>query len=227
MNSIDDMSSVSDSCVIDIGLDRIDEAAEILTSVFIDYPLDHYIFAGHGSEAYGLLKASFRMDCLWKLGMGWPLAGVLSDNKLAAAMLMEGSRTSEGGAIDYEGNSLTADRLEKMEEQLNRTFGEQTHTRILEYYRLKDAGKPYTPHLYIESLATLPQYRGMGFGGMLLKHADRLSDEDPYSNGVALDTQDPVNLKIYGHMGYHVTGEACLGPVQTWFLFKPKDRTEQ
>ena len=215
-------NEMSESPVFDIGLDRLDEAAEVLTTVFIDYPLDYYILAGHGSRRRRMLTESFRMDCLWKLGMGWPLLGVLVDGKLAAVALVVGSSTSEGGVICYEGSPLTAMRLEEMENQLNHTFGEQTHARILEYYALKEIGKPKQPHLYIESIATLSDYRGKGFGGRLLKYVNRLSEEDPLSTGVGLDTQDPVNLAIYSHFGYHVTGEGDIGPVHTWFLFSPK-----
>lgn len=206
--------------VIGLGLGHVDEAAELLTTVFLDYPLDHYILDGLGPERRAMLASSFKMDCLWKLGMGWPLLGVVENGTLAAVALVIGCQPSQGGMAEYQGSPLTLARLQEMEDSLDRSFGPQTCARILEYYALRDANKPRQPHLYIESLATLPLHRGKGYGGLLIDFISRLSENDSTSTGVALDTQDPVNLALYQHFGFQVTGQGCMGPVHNWFLFR-------
>ncbi|MEM5774468.1 MAG: GNAT family N-acetyltransferase [Anaerolineaceae bacterium] len=207
--------------VIGLGLEQVDEAADLLTPVFLDSPLDHYILEGLGPERRNILASSFKMDCLWKLGMGWPLLGVLENGKLAAVALVIGCQPSQGGMAEYQGGRLTLARLQEMEDRLDRSFGPQTCARILEYYSLRDAHKPREPHLYIESLAALPEHRGKGYGGLLIDFISRLSENDGASTGVALDTQDPVNLALYQHFGYRVTGQGAIWPVDNWFLFRP------
>ncbi len=209
--------------VINLGLDRLDEAAELLATVFLDYPLDHYILDGLGPEQRAMLASSFKMDCLWKLGLGWPFLGVVEQDRLAAVALVAGSTSSQGGFVEYEGSLLTLARLEEMEDRLDHSFGSQTCSRILDYYALKDAHKPPEPHLYLESLAVLPEHRGKGYGGVLINFINRLSEADEHSAGVGLDTQLPVNLTLYRHFGFHVIGEGDMGPVHNWFLFRPNE----
>ena len=38
-----------------------------------------------------MLASSFKMDCLWKLGMGWPLLGIVEQDRLAAVALVAGA----------------------------------------------------------------------------------------------------------------------------------------
>lgn len=207
-----------------LGLDRVDETADLLAEVFFEYPLDRYIVDGLGEAGRSVLARSYRVDCLRQLGLGYPLLGVLEGNRVAAAAVVLAGWPSEGGFVQYEGGPLTAARLQEMEDRLDQFFGEQACKRMLAYCRLRDAHRPRQPHYYLESLAVLPRCRGRGYGSMLINEVSRLSEMDMTSAGVALDTQDPANVDLYRHFGYRVTGEGRLGPVHNWFLFRPNPR---
>ena len=205
----------SEPRIIDIGFDRLDEAAAVLAAAFEDYPLSRYIFDGHGSRYMEVMTATYQMDCLWKLELDWPILGILAGSSLAAvALVLDFSRDPH--------NPIPPDcPLYEMEDSLNRSFGPQTHARVLEYYAAKEAGKPSSPHLYLEEMGVLRSQRGKGFGGLLLQRINRLSEENPYSTGIGLDTQVPGNLSLYRHFGYQVTSQRMIGPVPNWFMFCP------
>ena len=196
--------------LVDVGPERLDEAAALLAAAFEEYPFTRYLFDADSPRYMEVMTAAYRMDCIWKLATGEPFLGIVSGVKLAAVAMVAGAQPPVRDA-----------RLEDMADQLNRSFGAQTYARLMEYYALVEARHPAQPHLYLEDIGVLPEQRGKGLAGLLLRHIHKLSEESPLSSGVGLDTQVPALVELYRHFGYQVTSEAQIGPCPIWFMFRP------
>jgi hypothetical protein len=203
--------------VADLSEKWVDAAADVLTDAFIDYPMTRYLFDSRGDRYRAELRASFRLDCVFRVAQGWPFLGAFADGRLAGVALGVGL------------NPLPDDSpLLEMERTLVGSFAGRTASRLAEYSALKSRLGPRSPHVYLESIGVLAGDRGAGHAGRLLRALHRISETTPASTGVGLDTQLPANLSIYRHFGYEVTAEAVLGDIPTWFLFRPnEDRTSR
>ena len=204
------MTTDAEQRIIPLTVERLDEAGEVLARSFMDYPLTRYIFVERGELYAKHLQVSFRLDCLWKLELGWPFLGAFSGERLVGVALVVGSEPAPPDHPLYE-----------QEQALNNSFGVQTASRIEGYYDMKIRHRLPQPHLYLEAIGVLPEYRGQGHAGRLLKAVHRLSQADPRSQGVALDTQLQGNLALYQHFGYRVIGDEMFGEVHTWFMHRP------
>lgn len=89
------------------------------------------------------------------------------------------------------------------------------------YLNLKKANKPSSPHFYINTLAVNPQSQGKGIGSAILSHIHQMSEQNPDSHGVALDTQTEQNVSYYQRFRYTITNTAELENVNNWFMFRP------
>lgn len=197
------------SRIINIGEDRLEEATDVLAQAFHDYPLTQYVFEGSAADYRANLRASFRLDCVWKLALGWPFLGALGDAALVAVALVEGTNPTSRQSP-----------LHEAERALLESFGERSASRLRSYAEVKLRHKPRQPHLYLEALGVLPGKRGEGHAGRLLRTVHEISKSSPVSTGVALDTQVETNLPLYRRFGYEVIDEAKIGPVPVWFMFR-------
>jgi hypothetical protein len=190
----------------------VDAAADVLTDAFIDYPMTRYLFDSRGERYRAELRASFRLDCVFRVALGWPFLGAFSDGRLVGVALGVGL------------SPLPDDSpLLEMERTLVGSFAGRTASRLAEYSALKSRLGPRSPHLYLESIGVLAGHRGFGHAGQLLREFHRISEATSGSTGVGLDTQLPGNLAIYRHFGYEVTAEAVLGDIPTWMMFRPNE----
>lgn len=201
---------ISISEIVSLTEEWVDEAGEVLADAFHDYPLTRYLFEGSGARYHVELRSSFRLDCLYRVELGWPFLGALADGKLVGVALVVGlNRSPEDTA------------LHKMESSLLASFEAQTATRLREYGDMKARHKPRRRHMYLESIGVLAGHRGEGHAGRLLRRVHQISETTPRSAGVGLDTQLPGNLPLYQHFGYEVTDETSMGNVPVWFMFRP------
>jgi ribosomal protein S18 acetylase RimI-like enzyme len=190
----------------------VDAAADVLTDAFIDYPMTRYLFDSRGERYRAELRASFRMDCVFRVALGWPFLGALDDGRLVGVALGIGLRPLPDDSP-----------LLEMERTMVESFAGQTASRLAEYSALKQQLSPRSPHLYLESIGVLAGHRGSGHAGRLLRELHRISEATLGSTGVGLDTQLPSNLAIYRHLGYVITAEGALGDIPTWMLFRPNE----
>ncbi len=90
---------------------------------------------------------------------------------------------------------------------------------------LIDSLKPAQPHWYLDTIATAPEYHGLGLGGRLLDHD--LAIRDAAGDACALDTHTPENIAFYGRRGFEVVGEGPLGPGLSVYLMHRPPRWRQ
>ena len=84
--------------------------------------------------------------------------------------------------------------------------------------------RKYTPslsHYYLGVIGTNPVMHGHSIGMLLLRSFYGLSASDPLSNGVYLETANPLNVRFYERAGFAVTGQGRLGTETLWYMFLP------
>jgi len=210
------LSQLDSTRVTIISPDQSARAAEVLANAFLDYPVIRYFFEDQGNHYEARVSELFRFfvdDCL---AQGMKLMGVLYHGKLVAAACAKGPETKP-----------VSNDFKRREEEFFRKIGASAASRIQAYNQLVSENLPQNPHTYLEDIGVLPAYRGMGFASILLRQVHKLSAGNPISSGVGLDTHEFSNVTLYQHFGYQVTGEAYLGHIPTWFMFRPDDKAEK
>jgi len=83
---------------------------------------------------------------------------------------------------------------------------------------------PAEPHSHLGPVAVDPELQGRGVGSMLLaEYCQRLDQRTMLSY---LETDKPENVRLYQRFGYHVTAEAEVLGVTSWFMTRvPKPLT--
>lgn len=77
-------------------------------------------------------------------------------------------------------------------------------------HRATEARHPRTPHLYLASMATLPEWRGQGAGAAMLGYG--LERAHALGLPVYLEASTPENQRLYRRHGFHEHGEPLLLP---------------
>ena len=111
-----------------------------------------------------------------------------------------------------------------MWKEVEAAIGPKAAARIEQYDRAQSGRLPKSPHHYLVAIGVLPQYRGHGYGGALLRAAIRLAESDLGSSGIALDTGSDANQALYEKFGFSVYATAELGPHRARFMFRPRER---
>lgn len=83
------------------------------------------------------------------------------------------------------------------------------------------AHQPAEDHYYLGVIGLHPSLQGKGWGKAMLDAFCALSDVDPKSRGVYLDTANPRSLQFYYNNGFELRGEGRLGAAHLWCVFKP------
>jgi GNAT superfamily N-acetyltransferase len=201
--------------IIEVELARREEAAMVLLDAFEDDPLAIFIMRGAYAPYsdfmyWDYLYELFRFSCSVRLHLGWPLKGALLDGKLVG---VAGYTMPDGG----EWPPL----LEEIYDRLKWFLGPKSSGQLEEYSRIADEMRPRERHYHLGMVGVHPSAQGRGIARALIEPLHALSESDPLSTGVALDTENPKNVPLYEHLGYHVTGERNLGEITIWAMFRP------
>lgn len=92
--------------------------------------------------------------------------------------------------------------------------------RIALYEEVAEKYRPPQPHYYLGVIGVDPARHGLGIGARLLKSFSHLSASDPLSNGVYLETANPLNVPFYEHAGFAVLGQGSLSGANLWCMFQ-------
>jgi ribosomal protein S18 acetylase RimI-like enzyme len=77
------------------------------------------------------------------------------------------------------------------------------------------------PHTYLIMLGVHPEFQGQGVGKKLIEWVVEMSRSIPGCKGVALDTEEAGNVKIYESCGFTVHGESSVDDLPVWVLWRP------
>ncbi|MBL8516952.1 MAG: GNAT family N-acetyltransferase [Betaproteobacteria bacterium] len=93
--------------------------------------------------------------------------------------------------------------------------------RFGQYEAVSDARPPVGPHWYLGVIGVRNDRRGTGVGKALLKAFCALSDADPQSTGVYLETANPASLRFYERNGFVIREHDVMEGVGLWCVFRP------
>lgn len=196
--------------LIDIPRQRRDETVEVYARAFAGDPLMRHLFPDHGPENLDPLRALFCLAYEFRRIRNEPLKGILENDRLVGA-----------AAIALPDPTETPVELDAVLAAFERSVGAEAAARLRRYGEIGDAHRLDPPHLYLVCLAVHPEAQGRGYGRMLLEETQRLSESHPTSTGVALDTENPANVALYEHVGYHVVSQDHIDNIPIWYLFRP------
>ncbi|MGD8865070.1 MAG: GNAT family N-acetyltransferase [Anaerolineales bacterium] len=189
---------------------HITEAAKVLARAFDGDPLMQAFFAEALIPADQARQELFRLSCLIRLELGWPLIGVMENRKVCGV-----------ACISFPEHPGWPDRLEDLYVEYKQKIGLEPAKIFDRYTLLVDQNRPKKAHHFLAVLGVDPQYQGRGLGGLLLEDVHQRAAAHPTSTGVALDTENPRNLTFYEHHGYSLTSVSKLGDIKLYHFFRP------
>lgn len=89
------------------------------------------------------------------------------------------------------------------------------------YTRRTRTAAPLSPHGYLVMVGVRPEAQGQGFGRRLVEDAIARTRTDPRATGIALDTENEANVRLYQRWGFHRTESLDLGAVHAHCMFLP------
>lgn len=92
--------------------------------------------------------------------------------------------------------------------------------RLAAYDGICEVHQPSDDHYYLGVIGVHPSAQGKGAGKAMLDAFCALSDADPRSRGVYLDTANPGSLQFYYNNGFELRGEGRIGASPLWCVYK-------
>jgi GNAT superfamily N-acetyltransferase len=195
-----------------VRLDRTSFLAtvETISDAFRDYPAMVYSLEGVGGRYDETLTELIGYFTDYRLTLGWPVLGVRIGEDLVAAALVNPPIAQPA-----------APRLDPRVEGWRHGAGRPVLDRFKEFATATEPFEPDVPFYLLSLLAVPPRHQGRGYARLLLDALHEISREDPASEGVVLTTETADNVRLYEHFGYRVLGQARVGDVPSWMLYRP------
>lgn len=99
----------------------------------------------------------------------------------------------------------------------------QTMRLLNSYMRVTRSSAPQWAHHYLVMIGVQPEAQGKGVGKALLNHLLNTVNVDQNSLGVALDTENKVNINLYRRFGFDLSRETKLDNLPIYCMFYQKD----
>ncbi len=202
------MTATGELEVVELTAEDAPRVVEVHCDAFFDYPTMRDVL-GAGGEYPERLRTLIALFIDGTLLRGGVLLGAVSGDDLV-------------GAADLVPSEADATGLEERRRRAWESLGEGARRRYEDYSRITAPFEPSRPHLYLSMLGVRRAATGRGVAGRLLEAAHRRSLEDPRSEGVALETEDPDNVSFYEHFGYRRVGYGRTSSgLESWGFFRP------
>ncbi len=194
--------------------DRADFIA-VMAEAFEADPLFLTAFGARGESGWERKVASFLsfMFDMNRLMRGTP-RGLFVGGRLSACALLEPPSSRPAAAI---GTLASALRFVPVA----CTLPTHATTFLNNYTRRTRAAVPLSPHGYLVMVGVRPEAQGQGFGRRLVEDAIARTRTDPRATGIALDTENEANVRLYQRWGFHRTASLDLGAVHAHCMFLP------
>lgn len=190
-----------------------DEAVEVLSLAFHDYPVMRYIVRSEGDAYEAGLRHLVELFAGPRFPRGHPVLGIRSN----------GGEIVGVASLDPPEPLPENSKVTGMADRLKAALGTGAVARLGSFDGAEAHLLPSEPHYYLGMLGVLPGQQGKGLARTLLDAVHELSRRDPASRGVALTTELPRNIPFYERFGYRVSGQVRLDGLTSWGFFRPDD----
>jgi ribosomal protein S18 acetylase RimI-like enzyme len=192
------------------------EAARALGRAFINDPPIKVLLPEPQDpvERARLLTIFFETLLGMQRQMGEPVLGVVMDDKVVAAAVLEGAGGVSIPSIILKG----VFRLPGMLQSLGlggMMRGVQLQGELLKHH-------PHEPHIYLNFLGVDPDYQRHHCGSVLIEELRRLAALRSSLSGVYLETATEANVAYYQARGYEVLGEIYPLGCKMWRMLQRK-----
>lgn len=190
------------------GPDDVDAAIAALGEAFAEDPLMLHLFRDNPAGVRSGAMAFFSMLLRARIALRMP-AFVLDDSGsvLGTAMGYDTARPTWPEAIASEWSRFAA-------------AVPGFAPRLAAYDAMCEAHQPNEDHHYLGVIGVHPALQGKGAGKAMLDAFCTLSQADPRSRGVYLDTANPDSLQFYYRNGFELRGEGRLDATPLWCVYK-------
>lgn len=187
----------------------------VMAQAFEADPLFLTAFGARGEGGWERRVASFLsfMFDMNRLMRGTP-RGVFVGGRLSACALLEPPSSRLAAAIGTLASTLRFVPVAC-------TLPMRATTFLNNYTKRTRAAAPHGSHGYLVMVGVLREAHGRGFGRRLVEDAIARTRTDPRATGIALDTENQANVRLYQGWGFHKTASLDLGSVHAHCMFLP------
>lgn len=204
----DTSTALAEVRLLDSGYSR--EARSMLYHAYRHEPTFAYLFESERPGYDQRVRATVRELVKQHFLQDLPAIGLFIDDRLVGIALIAPPQRRLGITESW------AWRLRML-----LSTGLRCTRRYLEYHQAVLACLPTDAVHVLPLLGIHPQFQGRHLGEQLLQAVHNWCAEDPYSEGVVLDTGNPRYLEFYTRQGYQDIGEVAVGPIREHVFFHP------
>ncbi len=207
-----------DEKIIKLSKKDISQCTRILTEAFIDDPLFKYVFTGKNRKKTIEYFLKFMLTA--SISLGELAIGIVKDSEIVGVALVE-------KPIGIHGIKLFTKPFFLVRLFLFFIIIPNKSLRLInEQVKHTNSVRPKKPHYYGQYLAVSPKHRKKGLATKLLNYIHGIADKDTQSVGMALDTENNNNLRLYNEHGYRLTSEWEYGDLIIYSMFRERNITE-
>ena len=192
------------------------EAAHALGRAFINDPPIRVLLPEPEDpvERARLLTIFFEAILGIHRGSGEPVLGVMLDNKVVAAAIVEGAGAASIANLLLHGVARVPGMI--------RSVGWGGMMRGIRLQGELFNNHPHEPHLYLNFLGVDPDYQRHHCGSAIIEELRRLAAARSSLCGVYLETGTEENVAFYTSRGYGVLGEIRPFGCRMWRMLQPR-----
>ncbi|HYB91132.1 MAG TPA: GNAT family N-acetyltransferase [Candidatus Binataceae bacterium] len=194
--------------------EQYQQAAEALGRAFINDPPMWAVLPDLSDPAERARRIAMLFSVVLEIQRrnGQPVFGVVENEKVAAAAVVEGVGQTPPGALSVLG----------LVPRMVAAVGTRGALRAARLSGDQFRNRPPKPHLYLSLLGVNPPYQQRHFGIALLDHLRDLASLRGELAGVYLETATEANVAYYTRAGYETIGEMFSIGVRMWRMMQPR-----
>ncbi len=194
--------------IVDLESSHRSEIVDIFACAFEQDPLYRYYTRLRGDRHRSRVRSVVKSLSIVHSAAQQPVVGIVSSGEIVAV-----------AAYDLPGIPLPLTPALLATVRLCVVGNPAVASRVIRYLST-DLPHPAEPHVYLSGVAVKASERGRGLGRRLVEHVQLRSRECETSTGVALDTQNPDNVRFYEALGYSLRPQVDSAPIETWSFFR-------
>ena len=191
---------------------HIQQAANVFTDAFMEYPLFRYLVENPSSRSI-IYPLFFRLMTKYTVKFGEAYA--TSENMEGIALWLPAEKADislwnnlTNGGIDV---FLKAGLMVTYRSMIFTDFASRLHHQLIE-----------GPHIYLFQIGVQRKYRGKGYASKLMKPI--LNRADRENLPIYLETHDQTNIPLYKHFQFEIAEHKTIpgSNVNHWTMIRPK-----
>lgn len=192
-----------------------DEAVDVLSEAFYDYPVMRFVVGEVGDDYGRRLRHLVSFFTRARFVRGDLVLAVVEDDVMQAVANINLPREAPAA------EASSVDPLEPYRRKVWADLGNAARDRYEAYGRAADGAPFPEPHYHLGMIGARRSQKGKGHARLLLDRLHALSADHAVSRGVSLATELERNLTLYEHFGYRIVShERVAADLETWGFFR-------